>query len=295
MESDIINIQQEEITTLDEFIKKLEENAKKDENGVEYWSARDLQNVLEYSKWSNFENVINRAKTSCQTFGKPVNSHFADIGKVVDNGGVAPQIIKDYKLTRYACYLIAQNADAKKKIVAFAQAYFSVQTRRQEIDDIKMQQMSENEKRIQLREDIKKHNSILSGVAKEAGVIEPLDYAIFNNEGYKGLYDGRTAKDIAKERNLPQNKILDYMGNEELGANIFRITQTAAKIKRENIKDKHTANQAHYAVGKKVRQTIEEIGGTMPEDLPIEKNINKVKSDQKKLAKKMLKPKKITE
>ena len=214
---------------------------------------------------------------------------------MVQLGSDSSRIVEDYNLTRYACYLIAQNADVKKKIVAFAQAYFSVQTRRQEIDDIKMQQMSENEKRIHLREDIKKHNSILSGVAKEAGVIEPLDYAIFNNEGYKGLYNGRTAKDIAKERNLPQNKILDYMGSEELGANIFRITQTAAKIKRDNIKDKHIANQAHYAVGKKVRQTIRELDGTMPEDLPIEKNINKVKSEQKKLAKKMLKPKKITE
>lgn len=241
---------------MDEFIKKLEENAKKDENGVEYWSARDLQKILEYSRLDDFVGVINKAKISCEASKQKVAYHFEEFLKMV-KAGVSSVPTKDFKLTRYACYLIAQNADAKKKIVAYAQAYFSVQTRRQEIEDIKMQQMSENEKRIQLREDIKKHNSILSGVAKEAGVIEPLDYAIFNNEGYKGLYNGRTAKDIAKERNLPQNKILDYMGSEELGANIFRITQTAAKIKRDNIKDKHIVNQAHYAVGKKVSKQYE--------------------------------------
>ena len=153
--------------------------------------------------------------------------------------------------------------------------------------------MSENEKRIQLREDIKKHNSILSGVAKEAGVIEPLDYAIFNNEGYKGLYNGRTAKDIAKERNLSQNKILDYMGNEELGANIFRITQTAAKMQRENIKGEYKANQTHFEVGQKVRKAIEDIGGTMPENLPTPPNIKQIEKEQKKLEKEKTKYKKI--
>lgn len=208
-------------------------------------------------------------------------------------GSGSERTVEDFNLTRYACYLIAQNADVKKKIVAFAQSYFAAQTRRQEIEDIKMQQMSENEKRIQLREDIKKHNSILSGVAKEAGVIEPLDYAIFNNEGYKGLYNGRTAKDIAKERNLSQNKILDYMGNEELGANIFRITQTAAKMQRENIKGEYKANQTHFEVGQKVRKAIEDIGGTMPENLPTPPNIKQIEKEQKKLEKEKTKYKKI--
>ena len=252
MESDAINIQQEEITTLDEFIKKLEENAKKDENGIEYWSARDLQKVLGYSKWSNFENVIDRAKTSCQTFGKPVNSHFADIGKMVDNGGVAPQIIKDYQLTRYACYLIAQNADAKKKIVAFAQAYFAVQTRRQEIEDLQLNQLTEDQRRLKLRDDIIGYNKALGKQAQQAGVN---NYGAFHNAGYKGLYNGETKADIARRKGLTQkDDILDYMNSEELAANMFRITQTTAKIQREQIKGEYNASQAHFEVGQKVRK-----------------------------------------
>ena len=287
MERDAINIQQEEITTLDEFIKKLEANAKKDENGIEYWSARDLQKVLGYSKWSNFENVIDRAKTSCQTFGKPVNSHFADIGKMVDNGGVAPQIIKDYQLTRYACYLIAQNADAKKKIVAFAQAYFAVQTRRQEIEDLQLNQLTEDQRRLKLRDDIIGYNKALGKQAQQAGV---KNYGAFHNAGYKGLYNGETKADIARRKGLTQkDDILDYMNSEELAANMFRITQTTAKIQRERIKGEYNANQANFEVGQKVRKAIEDIGGTMPENLPVAQNIKQIKKDQKKLEKDKLK------
>lgn len=278
---------QEEITTLDEFIKKLEANAKKDKNGIEYWSARDLQKVLGYSKWSNFENVIDRAKTSCQTFGKPVNSHFADIGKMVDNGGVAPQIIKDYQLTRYACYLIAQNADAKKKIVAFAQAYFAVQTRRQEIEDLQLNQLTEDQRRLKLRDDIIGYNKALGKQAQQAGVN---NYGAFHNAGYKGLYNGETKADIARRKGLTQkDDILDYMNSEELAANMFRITQTTAKIQRERIKGEYNANQAHFEVGQKVRKAIEDIGGTMPENLPVAQNIKQIKKDQKKLEKDKLK------
>lgn len=281
---------QEEITTLDEFIKKLEANAKKDENGIEYWSARDLQKVLGYSKWSNFENVIDRAKTSCQTFGKPVNSHFADIGKMVDNGGVAPQFIKDYQLTRYACYLIAQNADAKKKIVAFAQAYFAVQTRRQEIEDLQLNQLTEDQRRLKLRDDIIGYNKALGKQAQQAGVN---NYGAFHNAGYKGLYNGETKADIARRKGLTQkDDILDYMNSEELAANMFRITQTTAKIQRERIKGEYNANQAHFEVGQKVRKAIEDIGGTMPENLPVAQNIKQIKKEQKKLEKdKLKKPK----
>lgn len=287
MENDITNTPQEEITTLDEFIKKLEANAKKDENGIEYWSARDLQKVLGYSKWSNFENVIDRAKTSCQTFGKPVNSHFADIGKMVDNGGVAPQIIKDYQLTRYACYLIAQNADAKKKIVAFAQAYFAVQTRRQEIEDLQLNQLTEDQRRLKLRDDIIGYNKALGKQAQQAGVN---NYGAFHNAGYKGLYNGETKADIARRKGLTQkDDILDYMNSEELAANMFRITQTTAKIQREQIKGEYNANQAHFEVGQKVRKAIEDIGGTMPENLPVAQNIKQIKKEQKKLEKDKLK------
>ena len=277
-QEEVIQISKESMNdkTLDEFIKRLEANINHDENGVEFWYARDLQKILEYGEWRSFENVIKKAQIACKTFEQPADCHFVDITKMVE-GGVAPVPIQDFQLTRYACYLIAQNADARKKIVAFAQTYFAVQTRRQEIEDLELSRLGENEKRIHLRHDIRKHNSILSSVAKSAGVIEPLDYAMFQNAGYKGLYDGKTKQDIAKHKGLSKkDDILDHMGSEELGANIFRITQTAAKIEREKIKVKQQANKTHFEVGQKIRQTIQEIGGTMPENLPVAENIKKV-------------------
>jgi DNA-damage-inducible protein D len=293
-QEEVVQIVKEEMNdkTLDEFIKRLEENINKDENEVEFWYARKLQEILEYSQWRRFEDVINRAKISCEQIGQPADSHFAKVGKIVE-AGISSKEIEDFKLSRYACYLIAQNADARKKIVAFAQTYFAVQTRRQEIEDLELSRLGENEKRIHLRHDIRKHNSILSSVAKSAGVIEPLDYAMFQNAGYKGLYDGKTKQDIAKHKGLSKkDDILDHMGSEELGANIFRITQTAAKIEREKIKGKQQANKTHFEVGQKIRQTIQEIGGTMPENLPVAENIKKVEQKQKKLEKAKLELKK---
>jgi len=292
---EVIQVSQEKMNdkTLDEFIKKLEEKSHRDENGIEFWYARQLQEILEYSQWRRFEEVINKAKIACEQIEQPINSHFANVGKIVE-AGISSKEIDDYKLSRYACYLIAQNADARKKIVAFAQTYFAVQTRRQEIEDLELSRLSENEKRIHLRHDIKKHNSILSSVAKGAGVIEPLDYAMFQNAGYKGLYDGKTRQDIARHKGLSKkDDILDHMGSEELGANIFRITQTAAKIEREKIKGKQQANKTHFEVGQKIRQTIQEIGGTMPENLPVAENIKKVEQKQKKLEKSKNKVKKL--
>jgi len=252
--NEVMQISPEKISdkTIDEFIKKLEEKSHRDENGIEFWYARQLQEILEYSQWRRFADVIEKAKVACEQVGQSINCHFADVGKIVETG-VATKEINDYKLSRYACYLIAQNADTRKKIVAFAQTYFAVQTRRQEIDDLELNKLSENEKRIHLRHDIKKHNNILSSVAKGAGVVEPLDYAMFQNAGYKGLYAGKTKQDIAKHKGLSKkDDILDHMGSEELGANIFRITQTAAKIEREKIKGKQQANIAHFEVGKKI-------------------------------------------
>jgi len=276
--NEVMQISQEKMNdkTIDEFIKKLEEKSHRDENGIEFWYARQLQEILEYVSWDKFQLPLK--KNACQDSGIDVDCNFSHAGKIVETG-VATKEINDYKLSRYACYLIAQNADTRKKIVAFAQTYFAVQTRRQEIDDLELNKLSENEKRIHLRHDIKKHNNILSSVAKGAGVVEPLDYAMFQNAGYKGLYDGKTKQD----------DILDHMGSEELGANIFRITQTAAKIEREKIKGKQQANIAHFEVGKKIRQTIEEIGGTMPENLPVAENIKRLEQKQKKLAKSKLK------
>jgi DNA-damage-inducible protein D len=289
--NEVMQISQEKMNdkTIDEFIKKLEEKSHRDENGIEFWYARQLQEILEYVSWDKFQLPLKKAKNACQDSGIDVDCNFSHVGKIVETG-VATKEINDYKLSRYACYLIAQNADTRKKIVAFAQTYFAVQTRRQEIDDLELNKLSENEKRIHLRHDIKKHNNILSSVAKGAGVVEPLDYAMFQNAGYKGLYDGKTKQDIAKHKGLSKkDDILDHMGSEELGANIFRITQTAAKIEREKIKGKQQANIAHFEVGKKIRQTIEEIGGTMPENLPVAENIKRLEQKQKKLAKSKLK------
>jgi len=253
-------------------------------SGVEYWFARELQLVLDYTQWRRFSEVIERAKIACETSGIDVADHFANVGKKVLLGSGAIRKVDDVALTRYACYLVAQNGDSSKEVIAKAQTYFAIQTRRQELaDDIS--KLPEDERRLAVRSELARHNTQLADAARAAGVIEPLDYAIFQNEGYKGLYGGLTAKDIHVHKNLKKSQqILDHMGSTELAANLFRATQTEEKLRRENIQGKHSANSTHNEVGRKVRQTIKELGGTMPEDLPTpEKSIKQLEREQKKL------------
>ena len=263
-----------------------------DENGNEYWSARDLSKVLEYSEYRHFLPVIERAKEACANSGQEVANHFEDILEMINLGKTAQREVESVKLSRYACYLIVQNADPGKEVVALGQTYFAVQTRLQEIRqmDEYNRLSTEDEKRLFLRNEMAKHNSQLAAAAKDAGVVEPIDYAIFQNHGYMGLYGGLDAKAIHKKKGLKKSQqILDHMGSTELAANLFRATQTEEKLKRENIKGKHKANQTHYEVGKKVRQTIQELGGEMPENLPVADSIKKI---EKAGEPKRLKPKK---
>ena len=237
-----------------------------DENGNEYWYARELQKVLEYNKWENFEKVIEKAKLSCLNSNYGLQDHFPDVRKMVDIGSNTLRNIVDYKLSRYACYLIAQNGDSKKKVIALAQTYFAIQTRKQELLEQEYNSLTEDEKRFYQRDLTKKENYSLNQTAKKAGV---KNFDKFHNAGYKGLYNGETANDIAKRKGLRYREdILDNMGSEELAANLFRITQTDAKLKKNNITGEDNANDVHYNVGKEVRNTIKRIGGTMPEDLP---------------------------
>lgn len=269
-----------------ESIKKI------DENGVEYWSSRDLAKILEYADYRNFITVINKAKEACLNSGNEVLDHFGDITEMVIIGSGAQRPIDTIKLTRYACYLTVQNADPNKTIVAQAQTYFAIQTRIAEVQQMEEYNRlsTEEEKRLFLREEMAKHNSQLADAAKDAGIIEPRDYAIFQNYGYQGLYGGLGAQEIHERKGLKKSqKILDHMGSTELAANLFRATQTEEKLRRENIKGKIKANQTHYEVGKKVRQTIKELGGTMPEDLPVADSIKSVEAKQRK----MLKEKKV--
>jgi len=256
-----------------------------DENGNEFWSARDLGKVLEYSEFRHFIPVIDRAKEACKNSGLSVSDHFEDILDMIELGKGAKRSVDSIKLSRYACYLIVQNADPTKEIVATGQTYFAIQTRIQEIRqmDEYTSLKSEEEKRIFLRNELKTHNIQLAEAAKGAGVIEPIDYAIFQNHGYMGLYGGLDAKGIHSRKGLKKSQnILDYMGSTELAANLFRATQTEEKLRREEIKVKHEANATHYDVGKKVRQTIRELGGTMPENLPTEESIKEIENKIKK-------------
>lgn len=276
-----------------------------DENGVEFWYARELQPVLQYAKWENFHKVIKTAMIACKISQQAVDDHFPEVRKMVemptkqrkntDDFGF-PEVRKtktksivDYKLTRYACYLIVMNGDPRKEVIALGQTYFAVKTRQQELAEL-YDRLSEDEKRLFIRGDIKQKNMLLAEAAHKAGIITNQEYATFQDAGYRGLYGGMTARDIAEHKGLSEGEeILDYMGGTELAANLFRITQTEEKMRREGTDTPEKANTAHYEVGTIVREAIERAGGTMPEGLPTpEKSIKQLESEQRK----KIKPKK---
>lgn len=226
------------------------------EYGVEFWYARELQTALEYKQWRRFENIINKAKDACQNSGNDVSDHFANVGKMVDIGSGATRTLEDYELSRYACYLIVQNGDSRKKVIALGQTYFAVKTRQQELAE-KFEDLSEDKKRLEIRGELAVHNKSLAETARMAGIEKPKDYAIFQNRGYQGLYGGLGVKEIHERKGLKKSqKILDHMGSTELAANLFRATQTNEKLKREHIAGKNEANQIHFEVGKKVRERL---------------------------------------
>ena len=253
------------------------------EYGQEFWYARELQDVLSYSQWRYFCKVISKAMEACENSGNNVADHFAEVRKMVSIGSNATREVEDYMLTRYACYLIVMNGDSRKEIIALGQTYFAVKTRQQELIE-HFDDLTENQKRLAIRKEMAEHNKQLVAAAKDAGVETSREYSAFQNHGYMGLYGGLTAKDIHERKGLKKSqKILDHMGYEELAANLYRATQTEAKLRRENIQGKAQANQTHYDVGKEVRSTIERLGGTMPEDLPTpEKSIKQIEREQRK-------------
>ena len=254
---------------IDKNSKSFEDIKHIDENGVEFWYARELMKILEYNKWENFEKVINKAKDACKNSGISVFEHFPDVRKLSKRANNAEIEIKDYKLTRYACYLIAQNGDSRKKVIALAQTYFAVQTRKQELSEAEYRLLSEDDKRFYQRNLTRKGNYSLNQTAKKAGV---KNFDKFHNAGYKGLYNGETADDIAKRKGLRYREdILDNMGSDELIANLFRISQTEQRLKRDNVDTEKKACDTHNKIGKIVRKAIKEAGGTMPEDLPTPK------------------------
>lgn len=257
------------LNDIDKSNKSFEDIKHINENGVEFWYARELMPILQYSNWQNFEKIIDKAKKSCENSDISVFEHFIDINKTIKMPKGAEKNILEYELTRYACYLIAQNGDSRKKVIALAQTYFAIQTRKQELTEKEYSILTEDEKRFYQRNLTKKGNYSLNQAAKNAGV---KNFDKFHNSGYKGLYNGENADDIAKRKGLRYREdILDNMGSEELAANLFRITQTESRLKKDNIKTEREANSTHYEVGKKVRKAIADIGGTMPEDLPTPK------------------------
>ena len=253
-----------------------------DENGVEFWYARELQNVLEYKEWRNFKKSIEKARISCKTSNYKVSDHFVEFNKMIVIGKGAKRNQVDYKLSRYACYLIVQNGDPKKEVIALGQTYFAIQTRKMELTELEYEKLSEDQKRLYRRKQASDGNYSLNRTAVKSGV---KNLAEFHNAGYKGLYNGETANDIFKRKKLEYREdILDNMSSEELGANIFRITQTEAKLKRDKVDNEYTANSVHYEIGKKVRNAIIDMGGTMPEDLPTpSKSIKQLDKEQKNL------------
>ena len=262
-------------TTIFENIKHI------DKIGNEYWKARELMLVLGYCKWGNFKKVIEKAQISCRVSGNNVCDCFADVGKSIISGKGKVDVIEDYHLNRYACYLIVQNADPRKNEIALGQTYFAIQTRKQELSEKEYNVLTEDEKRLYRRNQAKKGNYNLNKTAVNSGV---KDLASFHNAGYKGLYNGETANDIFKRKKLRYREdILDNMGSEQLADNIFRIAQTDAKLKRDNVDNEYTASFIHYEVGKEIRDSIKRLGGTMPEDLPTpERSLKELEKENKK-------------
>ncbi|MDE5881166.1 MAG: DNA damage-inducible protein D [Muribaculaceae bacterium] len=255
-----------------------------DEDGKEFWTARDLYKVLEYNEYRNFLPAARKAWTACKESGLNPNDHFVPFHDMVTIGSGAERQIDNIKMSRYACYLTVQNANSSKPIVAQAQTYFAVQTRRAEVLLDGAQLTEEDKRRLLLRGEMKKHNIQLAGAAKNAGVETSKDYAIFQNAGYEGLYAGLNKQDIHERKGLGKSQdILDHMGSTELAANLFRATQTEEKLRKEGIKGKDNANKVHRQVGAKVRKAIKDIGGTMPEDLPVAESIKKLERKEKKL------------
>ena len=252
-----------------------------DEAGVEFWYARDLQKVLNYTKWENFSKVIDRAILACKNSGIEVADHFPDVRKMVKIGSSALKPTLDYKLTRYACYLIVQNGDPRKEIIALGQTYFAIQTRRQELADA-FNQLDENNKRLVVRGNIKQWNQLLAEAAHKAGVITDEEFAIFQNAGYMGLYGGLTVADIHRRKKLKKNeKILDFMGSTELIANLFRISQTEEKLKKDQVGTAIEANEIHYKIAEKIRKAMIEMETTLPEDMPVpEKSIQVIEREE---------------
>lgn len=258
--------------------------------GNEFWNARELAPVLEYVQWRNFANVLDRAMLACKNSGYEILEHFAEVSKTIQMPKTATKQVVDYELTRYACYLIVQNGDPRKEVIALGQTYFAIQTRRQEVADC-FNQLNEDNKRLVIRGDIEQWNQMLAEAAHNAGVISDDEYATFQNAGYMGLYGGLKVADIHKKKGLKKSeRILDYMGSTELIANLFRISQAEEKLKKDKAATADAANEIHFIVGKEVRGTIERVGGTMPENLPTPvKNISKIEREQ---LKKLKKPKK---
>ena len=256
--------------TLEKYNEKNFEDIKHiDEYGNEYWYARELQVALDYKKWQKFENVIENAKIACENSDNAVSDHFTQVGKMINTGKTAKRKVVDFKLSRYACYLIVQNANPNKEVVALGQTYFAVQTRKQELTEKEYSKLTEDKKRFYQRNLTKKGNYSLNQVAKKCGV---KNFDKFHNAGYRGLYNGESADDIAKRKGLRYREdILDNMGSEELAANLFRISQTESKLKRDNVTGEKDANETHYNIGKNIREVIAKNGGTMPENLPTPK------------------------
>ena len=273
------------MNNMEKYSNKLFEEIKHiDENGLEYWEARELQHVLEYKEWRKFKKVIDKAMIACQNSDVDTNGQIVSLAKLSINVNGGKRKILDYKLSRYACYLIAQNGDSRKKVIALAQTYFAIQTRKQELLEQDYNKLTEDEKRLYQRRLTKKGNYTLNQTAKKAGV---KNFDKFHNAGYKGLYNGETADDIARRKGLRyREEILDNMGSEELADNLFRIVQTNAKLKRDNITGEQNANDTHYKMGKAIREFIKKQGGTMPEELPKpNKSLKELKSKDKKVLK----------